>query len=44
MLGTRGAFLLDSLEQDDRDYLGKIHPSFLGGEYLPTSAISLHID
>jgi hypothetical protein len=27
--------LADSLEQEDRDGLGHIHPTFMGGEYLP---------
>jgi hypothetical protein len=29
------AFLLDSLREEDRDRLGKVHPSLMGGEYLP---------
>ena len=27
--------LADRLEPEDRDGLGRIHPSFMGGEYLP---------
>jgi hypothetical protein len=27
-----------ALEEDDRQLTGRIHPSFMGGEYLPTAA------
>ena len=28
-------FLCETLSEEDRDRLGKIHPAFMGGEYLP---------
>ena len=28
-------FLNDSLDEDVRKSLGRIHPTFMGGEYLP---------
>jgi hypothetical protein len=38
-LGERDeAFLQETLSEEERDQLGKIHPAFMGGEYLPDYA------
>ena len=30
-------FLAHALQEDDRRFIGRLHPSFLGGEYLPST-------